>query len=206
MEANEVWKPIEGHKGYLISDHGRAMNARVGRILRPCETSSGYLYIRCNGKNICVHIAVADAFVPKPETEGKRLIVHHVNGNRHDNRAENLLWLSDENHLKIHGVKERVRKAKSQKYAGEDANGKIKVWNSREEAMSYFGVPFDTFTFAYLWDTTIKDKDGMEWKINRVLEIQDGNGNATWKTPRTIKQTKAERRVLDNYIKKTLKN
>lgn len=205
MGANERWKPIKGHEGYLISDFGRAMNGRNGKLMKPCRTSSGYLYIKCYGKNICIHKAVADAFVRKPEIGGKRLVVHHKDGNKDNNHHSNLMWLNDASHSKIHGISEAVRERQQCKYVGKDANGKITVWNSREEAKSNFNVTDDDFVFACLWDTTITDKHGMVWEINRVLEIQDGKGNTKWKSPRTIEQTKQERRVLDRYIKKQLK-
>lgn len=206
MEANERWKPIEGHEGYLISDYGRAMNGRLNRELRPCLTSSGYKYIKCGDKNICIHKAVANAFIPKPESGGKRLVIHHKDGDRGNNHYTNLEWLTDVKHLQIHDASERVRRAKQERIAGEDENGKVRVWQSKAEAQAYFGLSKDEFTLSYLWKRRVADKDGMTWQLHRVLEIQDGKGNIKWKSPRTMTQTKEERRVLDNYIKKTLGN
>lgn len=205
MEANERWKPIEGHEDYLISDFGNAMNGRLNRELRPCLTSSGYKYIRCGDKNICIHRAVADAFIPKPEINGeKRLIIHHKDGDRGNNHYTNLEWLTDVKHLQIHDVSERVRKARQEKIAGEDENGKVRVWQSKEEAQAHFGLSKDEFILSYLWEKRVTDKDGMTWQLYRVLEIQNGKGETKWKCPRTEKHTKNERRVLDNYIKKSL--
>lgn len=189
------------------------MNANTGKVLKPTANSSGYLTVNLsNGnltlehgykrKTVCVHKAVADAFLPMPKSS-EPMVIHHIDWNRENNRADNLIYVTAAEHQKIHGVTERVKEAKSQKFVGTDANGKIRKWNSREEIRSHFSnLTNDEFVFAYLWDTRVKDKDGMTWQIQRILELQDGKGNTTWRTPRTVEQTKEERRVLDNYIKK----
>jgi hypothetical protein len=84
--------PIRGLEGsYEVSNLGRV---RSIRILNPCPNTQGYLKVNLpNGlgstTSCRVHKLVLETFVgPAPEgTEGC-----HCNGNRIDNRLENLRW------------------------------------------------------------------------------------------------------------------
>lgn len=100
MTSCEIWKDIPGYEGrYQISNLGRMRSIRV-RILKPYN-SDGYQIgtIREGDKQIRhgIHRFVAEAFLPNPE--GKEQ-VNHINGNRADNRVENLEWATcQENNL-----------------------------------------------------------------------------------------------------------
>ena len=59
----------------------------------PSNTSSGYLQVNLGviRNTAFVHRLVAEAFLPNPENKPT---VDHINGNRLDNRVENLRWVS----------------------------------------------------------------------------------------------------------------
>ena len=42
----EQWQSISNYERYLVSDQGRVMNSKTGRILKPCIASNTYLHVR----------------------------------------------------------------------------------------------------------------------------------------------------------------
>ena len=94
MAKNEVWKRIPGaKKEYMISSLGIVMSPS-GRIRKLYQWKSGYpgvgIIMNTGKKRILrVHRLVADAFMPNPYDKPQ---VNHKNGDKTDNRAENLEW------------------------------------------------------------------------------------------------------------------
>lgn len=88
----EYWKPVEGYEGlYEVSDLGRVRSKRG--ILSPAIDPNGYLRVSLSNdgkqKTFKVHRLVATAFVPNMFNLEQ---VNHINENKTDNRAENLMW------------------------------------------------------------------------------------------------------------------
>lgn len=87
----ENWEQFK-NTTYLISDHGRVLNMSTETFLKPFE-NNGYLAVDLFANTVrqraLVHRMVAIAFIPNPE--GKQY-VNHIDGNKHNNRAENLEW------------------------------------------------------------------------------------------------------------------
>ena len=94
----EVWKDIEGYEGlYQVSNLGRVKSLRRDIIMRP-RVYGGYYHValsKGHKKYIVpsVHHLVYRAFIG-PYTTSRYIVIDHINGDRLDNRAENLQKIS----------------------------------------------------------------------------------------------------------------
>lgn len=105
MKPPEAWKAIPGaEQRYEASSHGRVRSLdRIiptasgrtalvkGRILKPVMSPTGLGTVTCDGRRYAVHILIATLFVERPA--GARY-VRHRNGDRSDNSAGNLQWIT----------------------------------------------------------------------------------------------------------------
>lgn len=88
----EIWKPLNDK--YHVSSEGRVKSfkrKKQGRILSISSIDNcGYLHIRVD-KTYLVHRLVAALFIPNPENKPH---VNHKDGNKANNRADNLEWVT----------------------------------------------------------------------------------------------------------------
>lgn len=82
------YREIPGATGLYVSSDGRFIAPRGG-AQSPWANSSGYLAVKAGRRQMPVHRAVALAWVPNPHGKSD---VNHVDGNKHNNQAENLEW------------------------------------------------------------------------------------------------------------------
>lgn len=68
----------------------------------------GTKYITVDGKQIEEHRLITERHVGRKLQHNEQ--VHHINGNKLDNRIENLLLLTNSEHQKLHGeMKKKIR-------------------------------------------------------------------------------------------------
>lgn len=116
----EKWKPMDGDIRYLVSSAGRVWicehKAADGRTMRgrfvKCSASKKDGYVRISykrkGRPYCktLHRVVAELFVPNPDGKPE---INHINGDKTDNRAENLEWCTASENQK-HALDTGLRK------------------------------------------------------------------------------------------------
>lgn len=98
MEDAEEWKVIDGYEKYKVSDKGRVMSLtgyanKEERIMKQIVNGNGYRKLKLlkedKIKNMLVHRLVALSFLENPDN---KKWVKHIDGNRLNNRVDNLLW------------------------------------------------------------------------------------------------------------------
>lgn len=112
---------IKDFSNYAVTKDGKVFNLTTGRELKQCDTDRGYKYVTLyqklddgsyEKKDVRVHRLVAEAFVIKPKYDGldKRLDVHHIDFNRENNAASNLIWITHVEHAKFHAEHNKMLK------------------------------------------------------------------------------------------------
>ena len=116
----EIWKDIDDTEGfYKISNKGRckSLHGYNTILLKPFCNKSGYARIDINvhGKRQTklLHRLVAAAFLPLPDKAFMEL--HHKDFNKNRNDAENIQWLTHDEHIRKHKEREKNVCTKSEK-------------------------------------------------------------------------------------------
>ena len=105
----ETWKPIKDfeHTKYMISDKGNIKNKDTNYILEKHD-KTGYstVLLTHEGKSTThrLHILVAKSFL---ENNNPKNIVNHKDGNKLNNRLDNLEYISQSDNMK-HAIKHKL--------------------------------------------------------------------------------------------------
>lgn len=89
------WREIDGFPDYSVNEYGEILNNRRNIILRPRVNKQGFLMVGlCREKKQftkSVAYIVGETFLPPKRNHLQNSIIH-LNGDREDCRASNLMW------------------------------------------------------------------------------------------------------------------
>lgn len=181
----EEWKDIQGYEGiYQVSNYGRVRSLERDVIksfsgreyiahLKEAIKTPHILMINGNKRLMCglwkenkgaelqVSHLVAEAFVPNPNGY---TVVHHIDHDSTNNRAENLIWISDEEHRALHG---NERKKQVYQYTLDDKL--VKIWSSIIDASKELG--FDGANISKCCSPkykSYKTYKGYKWRLEKI--------------------------------------
>jgi len=104
MNQTEIYKTIPNYSNYEVSNIGNVRNKKTGHILSKGSQKHRYEYVGLvnddgETKSRSLHLFVAEAFVPKPESD-KKLNVNHKDRNKKNNMATNLEWVTQSENVR----------------------------------------------------------------------------------------------------------
>lgn len=97
-----MWKDIQGYEGlYQISDKGEIRRFLKNGSVKPVKPRKGTyntisLSKKGKPKSFTIHRLVATAFCERPEGTNE---VNHIDGDKHNNNANNLEWVTKRGNL-----------------------------------------------------------------------------------------------------------
>lgn len=104
----DEWRRVKQHPDFEVNRKGEIRRISDGRPVRAkaghrVQGFGGYVAtaLCSNGVKVgvLVHRVVATAFIPNPENKPQ---VHHIDGDRTNNAAENLMWVDRAEHGRLH--------------------------------------------------------------------------------------------------------
>lgn len=191
----EVWKDIKGYEGlYQISNYGRVKSLErlikkfcgnytiKEKILKQSKNADGYLQVSLfQKKNVSktyrVHRLVAEAFISNHENKS---IVDHINGERTDNRVENLRWVSQKENINNPITLGRMSKSKIGTKLSEEVKEIIKLTHSKPI------LQYDMYgNFIREWESASQAGRELGIDSTSIREVCNGNyrhaGFYVWK-------------------------
>jgi hypothetical protein len=94
-----MWIPYD--ELYEVSVQGQVRNTKTGLVLKPsvCKRKGYYRVSHHKYHLMAVHRLVALCFLPRVIMDDHQ--VHHINHDPSDNRAENLMWVSNQQNTRF---------------------------------------------------------------------------------------------------------
>lgn len=139
----EIWKDIAGYEGrYMVSNFGRVKSMRClahdgEKIMKTVRHHTGYMIVslgRKPRKVFLVHVLVANAFI---ENKEKKPYVNHIDGNKANNKASNLEWVTAKENTS-HAIKTGLRDSNKPVYQYDLRGNLVKKWDSQSAAARFY--------------------------------------------------------------------
>lgn len=180
---DEVWKDVPASiaPGYQVSNMGRVRSVNekgfAVKVCKPSPDTKGYCRVHIGKRCIKVHRLIAQMFVANPDNKP---MIDHINGDKGDNRAENLRWVTQEENANnpITRDRQEVSLAKNRNKGREVAilskSGEVTaICSSVRKAGELLGKPFESISFNLRYYGVYKAcvSDEM-YSVKRTVDIE----------------------------------
>lgn len=104
------YRPIEEYDGYYAGYNGSIYSDKTNKILHPSMSYNGYGMVNLLNKDhkACtkrVNRIIANTWLPNPNNLPQ---VHHIDENKLNNSADNLMWVTMKENMNAGTVKKRI--------------------------------------------------------------------------------------------------
>lgn len=144
-------------KSVIVSNYARAFSLIDGHFLKDQGANQNYMYWYISpfsGKDkpvtVPIHKAVAELFCDKPDVQ-ERLVVDHIDGDKHNNLASNLRWVTYKENSNAQDVQKR--KAESLKKTVEhrkEIETLTKLLTNKDEEIAYWKAEYSKIKAKYI--------------------------------------------------------
>jgi hypothetical protein len=144
---HDDWMPVVGFSGrYKINKRGIVLSLQKNHTYKEIQVRkdrAGYLTVRLfyNGQTHTrfLHRLIAAAFVPNPDN---LQFVNHINGNKLDNRPENLEWVTHGENVKHAYDMGLISNTNKTRGVIDMCSGQ--AFSSAREAADHYKMPYST--------------------------------------------------------------
>jgi hypothetical protein len=183
--TNYEWKKVPGFPNVYASSLGQIgimspkMRLRIVRGFEQKTTKGTYWYSRVyddsgEGVKKAHHQLVTLAFHGFPPSDGKKYEPNHINGDKHNNRPDNLEWMTRSQNVQ-HAFDSGLCISGLRVYATNVLTGEEKTFNSFSATARAWGIPRKRFTdivanhrvIPYLGQWVFSVDDSSDKKLNR---------------------------------------
>lgn len=155
----EIYKTIEGHPNYEVSNLGNIRNRITKKYRTPCLNKQNYYQLIIDGKSYKVHRLVAKAFIANPNNYKE---VNHKDENHKNNCVDNLEWC-DRKYNCNYGTRNNrssIKQSEAQVFQYDENGNIIRKYNSLSQVYrsGYYNVSsalrcnrFNRYFYNYYW-------------------------------------------------------